>query len=81
MQKRFEFIMRRDDQKDAVFKISKRMVNTNQGIIREQYMRSNNGALAVKDENKKIAWKNYHSKLLNTRSLHGIGTVCLKQIQ
>ena len=55
MQKRFGYIMRRDDQKDAVFKISKRMVKTNQDIIGEQYMRSNDGMLAANDENKKIA--------------------------
>ena len=49
-----------------MFRIAKRMVKTNQVIIGEQYIRNDDGALAVSDENKKIAWKIYHEKLLNT---------------
>ena len=31
-----------------------------------QHIRNDDGVLAVGDENKKIAWKNYLEKLLNT---------------
>ena len=50
-----------------MFRIAKRMVKTNQVIIGEQYVRNDDGALAVSDENKKIAWKIHHEKLLNTK--------------
>ena len=40
------------------------MVKTNQDIIDEHCIRNYDGALAVSDEGKKIAWKNYHEMLL-----------------
>ena len=42
------------------------MVKTNQDIIDVDCFRSYDGVLAVGDEDKKIAWKSYHEKLLNT---------------
>ena len=42
------------------------MVKTNQDIIGEQNIRNNNCLLVVIDEDKKIAWKSNHEKLLNT---------------
>ena len=42
------------------------MVKTNQDIIDVDCFRSYDGMLAVSDEDKKIAWKSYHEKLLNT---------------
>ena len=57
--------MQQDDQKCGVFKIAKKMVKTNQDIIGEQCIKNDNGILAVKNEDKKIAWKSYHEKLLN----------------
>ena len=49
-----------------MFKTVHRMVKTNQDIIGEQCMKNNDGVLAVSHEGKKIAWKSYHEKLLNT---------------
>ena len=40
------------------------MVKTNEDIG-EQCIKKDNGILAVKNEDKKIAWKSYHKKLLN----------------
>ena len=54
-----------DYQKGDVFKIAKRLVNTNQDIIGEQCVR-NCDVLAVSDEDKEIAWKSYQEKPLNT---------------
>ena len=56
--------MQQDDQKCDVFKTAKRMVKTNEDIG-EQCIKKDNGILAVKNEDKKIAWKSYHKKLLN----------------
>ena len=55
-----------DDQKCDVLKIATRMVKTNQDIICEQFIRNDDGALVFSDEDKKIAWKSYQEKLLNT---------------
>ena len=41
------------------------MVKTNEDIICELCIKSNDGVLEVDDEDKKIAWKSYHEKLLN----------------
>ena len=49
-----------------MFKTVHRMVKTNQDIIGEKCIRNNDGVLAVSHEGKKIAWKSYHEKLLNT---------------
>ena len=42
------------------------MIRTNQDIIGEQWIRNDGGALAVGDEDKKIAWRKYREDLLNT---------------
>ena len=63
--KRFVNATWRNEQRCDVFKIAKRMVKTNQYIIDEQFIR-NVGVLAVSSEDKKIAWKSYHEKLLST---------------
>ena len=44
----------------------KTMVKTNPNMIGEQYIRNGDGVLTGIDEDKKIAWKSYHEKLLNT---------------
>ena len=59
-------MIRSNAQKCDEFKIAKRMIRTNQDIIGEQWIRNDSGALAVGDEDKKIAWRNYHEDLLNT---------------
>ena len=59
----------RDDQKGEMFKTAKRMVKTNQDIVGEQYKRNDDGVLAVSNKDKKIAWKGYYEKLLNTERL------------
>ena len=57
------------------------MVKTNQDIVGEQYIKHDDGVLAVSDADKKIAWKRYHEKLFNTEfawnrnSLSQTGTV------
>ena len=58
---------KRNDQKWNVLKIAKKMAKTNQGIIGENCMRNDNGMLAVSDEDRKIAWKSYLEKFLNTK--------------
>ena len=52
--------------KYKVFKIVKRMVKTNQDIIREKCIRNDDGMYVVNDEDKKIVYKSFHEKLLNT---------------
>ena len=59
----------------------KRIVKTNHNIIPEQCVRNDDDVLAVSDEDKKIAWKNYHEKLFKHKSFHGIKIVCLRQKQ
>ena len=49
-----------------MFKIAKRMVNTNEKMIAVHCIRNDDGVPAVSDEDKKIVWNNYHEKLLNT---------------
>lgn len=49
-----------------MFKITTRMVKTNQNITDEHCIR-NDGVLIVSDEDKKITWNTYHEKLLNTK--------------
>ena len=58
--------MQADDQKCDAFMIANCMVKTGQGIIDEQSMGNYDGVSAVTYEDKKIAWKSYHEKLLNT---------------
>ena len=61
-------------------KIAKKMAKTNQGIIGENCMRNDNGMFAVSDEDRKIAWKSYLEKFLNTEfALDRI--VCHRQIE
>ena len=55
-----------NDQKYDVFKIAKRMLKNNQDNIGEQCIRNDDDVLAISDEDKKIALKSYHGKLLNT---------------
>ena len=63
--KRFGNFMLKAAQKCDVFKTAKRMIKINQGIISEHCIRSDDVVLTVSDEDKKIAWKSYHEKLLN----------------
>ena len=52
-----------DDEKWSVFKIAKRMVQTNQDIIGEHCIKSYDGKLTVGDKEKKTAGKDYLEKL------------------
>ena len=63
--KRFGNFMLKAALKCDVFKTAKRMIKINQGIISEHCIRSDDVVLTVSDEDKKIAWKSYHEKLLN----------------
>ena len=66
--KRFANVEIRDDQKLEVFRIAKAMVKDNRDIIGEQCIRNDAGILAVSEEDKKIAWKSYYQRLLNTEN-------------
>ena len=68
VRKRFSNIENRDDQKLEVFRIAKTMVKDNRDIIGEQCIRNDDGGLAINEEDKKIAWKNYYERLLNTEN-------------
>ena len=46
-------------------KIAKGLLKINQDIVSDQDI-IDDGVLAVSDEDKKIAWRSYHKKLLNT---------------
>ena len=52
-----------------MFMTAKMMVKTNRGIISEQCIR-NGGVLTVSVIDKKMAWKSYHEKLLNSKILN-----------
>ena len=65
---RFANIENRDDQKQEVFRIAKALVKDNRDIIGEQCIRNDDGGLAVSEEDKKVAWKSYYERLLNTEN-------------
>ena len=50
-----------------------------ENIIGKQWIRNDDGVLAVSDEDKKIAWKRYYEKFLNTEFAF-VGIVFLRQI-
>ena len=47
--RRFPDIMRRDDQKNKVFKMAKKMIKTNQDIMGEKCIRNDDGELATSE--------------------------------
>ncbi|KAK3893379.1 hypothetical protein Pcinc_002812 [Petrolisthes cinctipes] len=63
---RFADILRRDDEKNEVFRIAKQMAKTNQDIVGEKCIRNDDGVLAINEQDKKDAWKCYYERLLNT---------------
>ncbi|KAK3896219.1 hypothetical protein Pcinc_000141 [Petrolisthes cinctipes] len=63
---RFADILRRDDEKNEVFRIAKQMAKTNQDIVGEKCIRNDDGVLAIHEQDKKDAWKCYYERLLNT---------------
>ena len=54
-----------------MFKISQRMVKTNQDIIGEQCRRSDGVLLEFNYEDEKTALKNYQERLMNTEFVWG----------
>ena len=58
--------MQRDNQKSDVFKIVKRLVETNQDDVDQQCIRNNDGVFAFSYKDQKIVWRSYHEKLLST---------------
>lgn len=58
-------ILRRDDEKQVVFKVAKQMMKTNQDVVGEKCVRDDNGSLAFTDNAKKKAWKAHYQRLLN----------------
>ena len=63
---RFADVLRREDQRNEVFKIAKQMKKTNQDVVGEKCIRNDEGNLASTEEEKKLAWKSHYEKLLNT---------------
>ena len=63
---RFADVLRREDQRNEVFKIAKQMKKTNQDVVGEKCIRNDEGNLASTEEEKKLAWKSHCEKLLNT---------------
>ena len=63
---RFADVLRREDQRNEVFKIAKQMKKTNQDVIGEKCIHNDEGNLASTEEEKKLAWKSHYEKLLNT---------------
>ena len=64
--KEFGRFLRRDYQKCNLFKVARRMVKTNQGIIDEQFIVNDDSIVTVTDEDSKIACKSNHERVLNT---------------
>ena len=62
----FANIQRRDDEKNEIFRIAKEIVKTNQDIVGEKCIRTDDGELAINEQDKKNTWKCYYEKLLNT---------------
>ena len=60
---RFADALRREDQRNEVFKIAKQMKNTNQDVVGEKCIRNDEGNLASTEEEKKLAWKSHYEKL------------------
>ena len=63
---RFADVLRREDQRNEVFKIVKQMKKTNQDVVGEKCIHNDEGNLASTEEEKKLAWKSHYEKLLNT---------------
>ena len=62
----FADVLRREDQRNEVFKIANQMKKTNQDAVGEKCIRNDEGNLASTEEEKKLAWKSHYEKLLNT---------------
>ena len=64
-EKRFSNILRRDDEKQALFKIAKKMSQSNVDVVGEKCVRNDYGTLAFTDTAKKEAWRSHYNRLLN----------------
>ena len=65
--------------RNVMFETAKSVVKTNPDIIDEHWIRNDDGAPSVIDENMKLDSKSYHEKL-STQCLHGMRVVYLPQI-
>ncbi|XP_057306130.1 uncharacterized protein LOC130644510 [Hydractinia symbiolongicarpus] len=64
---RFADVLRREDQRNEVFKIAKQMKKTNQDVVGEKCICNDEGVLASTEEEKRVAWKNHYQSLIGTR--------------
>ena len=68
-EQRFANILRRDDEKLAIFKVAKQMTKKNKDIVGEKCIRNDDGSLALSDVSKRQAWKSHYERLLNEEFL------------
>ena len=64
-EERFSNILRRDDEKGEIFKITKQMARTHRDVVGENCIRNDHDGLVSNDCAKEKAWENYYSRLLN----------------
>ena len=63
-EERFKDI-RTNDQKNAIFKLAKRMKSENSYVVGEKSVKDTNGVVAYSDAEKLAVWKAHYEKLLN----------------
>ena len=63
---RYANIQQSDDEKNEIVRIAKQMAKTNQDIVGEKCIRTDDGELEINEQDKVNAWKCYYEKLLNT---------------
>ena len=64
-QVRFGEVLRREDNRTEVFKISKHMCAANPDVIGENCVENDKGDLAVTEHEKLLAWQEHYERLLN----------------
>ena len=57
--------LKSNDQRNQIFKKTRRMKNENQDIVREKCIKNDDGNLAFDDKSKLAAWNCHYEKLLN----------------
>ena len=56
--------MRRDNEKNDIFKVAKQMTKTSQDVVGEKCFRDDSGSLALTDDAKKKARKSHYQRLV-----------------
>ena len=64
-EERFGEVLRREDQREEVFKIAKQMAAANKDVVGDKCVRNDKGFLATSEKDKHQAWQEHYERLLN----------------